>query len=819
MDTRLSNQDLFKRLSNRLINSFKSRKTILFVTILILFVGLATADSGSPQCGSWDRTGDSSGAAEPRLEISSPAGIDCTEDPMGEYAEYEARCWDDEGAGTYQLVAWVNEYDSIDYWDDPEINEYYFSNGYQGGNIDYTWESDSPVQEQLQFDERKEVTWGCATGNEDGFTGTRFYPPSHGEVTEDETNFVLDSGYSAVDGREEQTESFHAFSVENTGYDSGCGAVEYTVQNIGSDSETYCLDSGESKTSRFLSIIPSVGDADTGLSTSVSSDDDIFYGGDATIDLKEYDVVCNIEGSGSVGGDCGGTVERTDDFEVEAYPADGWEFDEWTVDWESLTGSSPVRTFEATESKATGDKFQLTAHFEEEPDPANFEVSSQTSSTYWHPDGVENDEESSVRVMVENTGDEHACQTIEYDTGFGSDSTSVCLDGGEDLGSWGEILDVMPGSGDAGSYTGTVSSEDDSFNVDITVEEPPAFFDVDVQHSSSFTNLDVDAGEDIEVRLEEENTGGQSDCKDVTVDISGIGSQTENICLDEGESNTYGERYSFSTSIGDEGSYSGDVIVEDGEGSGDSFTAEVSTPTYNIDCSVSGSGSVGGDCGSTVEHGDSATVTADPDSEWMFDIWSGDTTSNSDIYTFSDVSSDISVTAEFIEEAVFSVSNVVFDDEVVEGNSYSGSATITNSGEECDSTSVSASSNVGSDSNSTNSLCGGDSDTVSFSISTSEGDGGQTVTTTVDSGDETESDDTFIELAQPDPVEFMNIRSSGSVLELPLVDPNDDALEYDHLRVRVNGEVLAADLVDTAEEDASNLRVRTSSGVLAWREN
>jgi len=77
---------------------------------------------------------------------------------------------------------------------------------------------------------------------------------------------------------------------------------------------------------------------------------------------------------------------------------------------------------------------------------------------------------------------------------------------------------------------------------------------------------------------------------------------------------------------------------------------EEEVPTYSIFCDVGeGNGSTGGDCGTTVEHGDSATITASatPFSGYAFSHWSGDASGTSTSYTFSNVTSNKSATAHF----------------------------------------------------------------------------------------------------------------------------------------------------------------------------
>ncbi|MGM0439336.1 MAG: hypothetical protein ACQEP3_02810 [Patescibacteria group bacterium] len=115
-----------------------------------------------------------------------------------------------------------------------------------------------------------------------------------------------------------------------------------------------------------------------------------------------------------------------------------------------------------------------------EPQPATFDLEPRENSYFWSPDGIEEEEESSVRVTVRNTGDVYGCQDIIYEIpGVGSDSEEVCLDRGESI-YWGPTLTVMPAYGDAGEHTGTVSSADDSFEVDLKILARPEILDTEV---------------------------------------------------------------------------------------------------------------------------------------------------------------------------------------------------------------------------------------------------------------------------------------------------------------------------------------------------
>jgi hypothetical protein len=79
----------------------------------------------------------------------------------------------------------------------------------------------------------------------------------------------------------------------------------------------------------------------------------------------------------------------------------------------------------------------------------------------------------SVEATVENTGNVEDTQTITLDAGaLGTDSTSVTLDGGA---STDVTLFVGTNIGDAGEYTATVSSADDSATASVTVSGDAEF--------------------------------------------------------------------------------------------------------------------------------------------------------------------------------------------------------------------------------------------------------------------------------------------------------------------------------------------------------
>lgn len=72
----------------------------------------------------------------------------------------------------------------------------------------------------------------------------------------------------------------------------------------------------------------------------------------------------------------------------------------------------------------------------------------------------------------------------------------------------------------------------------------------------------------------------------------------------------------------------------------------------------------------------------------------------------------------------------------------------------------------------------------------------------------------------PTPIEYFRVEVDGQTYNLPLIDPNDDALQKPGFRFNVDGQTLAADLVDPGSPKTSPFRVyHPNYGVLAWRKD
>jgi hypothetical protein len=216
-----------------------------------------------------------------------------------------------------------------------------------------------------------------------------------------------------------------------------------------------------------------------------------------------------------------------------------------TLSWE--TRSDDAGDYTATvksddDSDSTGVTVQKPANFAVTIDETNSPINEGNSLT--------------VDATVENTGDVNAQQTITLDApGLGQDSTSETLSSGE---STTVSLSVGSGSGDAGEYTATVASEDDSDSTGVTVQKP-AEFTVGITE----TNAPILTNETLTVNATVENVGGLSDSQSVTLTIGGQQRDATDVILAAGESTSV--TLSWATGEDDAGEYDAVVASADGD--------------------------------------------------------------------------------------------------------------------------------------------------------------------------------------------------------------------------------------------------------------
>ena len=324
----------------------------------------------------------------------------------------------------------------------------------------------------------------------------------------------------------------------------------------------------------------------------------------------------------------------------------------------------------------------------DQPAPADFGVSvSGTNSPVTEGDTL------SVTATVENTGGQTATQTVDFSVGSVSDSQSVTLDADE---SQSVTFEWTTDEDDAGSYTATVESANDSATTSVSVEasepepdpEPePADFGVSV----SSTNSPVTEGETITVDATVENTGGQQATQTVVLDIDGSTVDSQSVTLGAGESEMVS--LSWTTAAGD---------------AGDS-TATVSTADASAQTTV------------TVE-----APAPDPD------------------------------------PASFGVSVSSTNSPVTAGEPLDVTTTITNDGEQSGTQTIELDVAGGVQDSESVSLGAGESETITLSWATAEGDGGD-YAATVSSVDASAQTDVTVESATTIPSSFTTVVEDGEI--------------------------------------------------------
>ena len=141
-----------------------------------------------------------------------------------------------------------------------------------------------------------------------------------------------------------------------------------------------------------------------------------------------------------------------------------------------------------------------------------------------------------LAVTIENRGEVTSSQTVDLGIGsLGSDSVSVQLAGGA---STQRTFSVGTETGEAGSYTATIASANDSLSRDVTVDpvtQPdPANFSVRIDS----TNAPVLAGNPLTVNVTVQNTGNASGTQTVGLTLGDVSNDDSELTLAAGASTT-----------------------------------------------------------------------------------------------------------------------------------------------------------------------------------------------------------------------------------------------------------------------------------------
>jgi hypothetical protein len=191
----------------------------------------------------------------------------------------------------------------------------------------------------------------------------------------------------------------------------------------------------------------------------------------------------------------------------------------------------------------------------------------------------------SVGAVVTNTGNE-GTQTVTLDVaGSQRDSETVSIRPGvTDF----VTLDWTPGSGDAGQYTATVASDNDTATQSVTILNGNVSFSVDI----TGTTAPIIENQTLSVDYNVTNIGSLSGSQTVSLEVAGAQRDTTNLTLDAGKSAQ--GALSWATQSGDAGEYTATVSSDN--------TSESVPVTVESGDSGDSSGSNGASNMSTVDN-------------------------------------------------------------------------------------------------------------------------------------------------------------------------------------------------------------------------
>jgi hypothetical protein len=441
--------------------------------------------------------------------------------------------------------------------------------------------------------------------------------------------------------------------------------------------------------------------------------------------------------------------------------------------------------------------------------PAEYDVTIDSTSS-----PVVQSETLEVTATIENLGTEDGSQqtiALALDNGVGQvDSTSVQLNGEE---STQVSLEWTTSSGDAGSYTATVSSADDSASTGVTVQEP-ATFAVSIQS----TNSPVVQSETLSVTATIENTGDVQGTQTVELDVSSesttLGTDSASVTLDAGK--TTNQEFTVSTGDGDAGSYTATVSSENSSADTSVTVQEpatfavsidstnspvVQSETLSVTATIENTGDVQGtqtveldvSSESTTLGTDSASVTLDAgqtkDKTLAVSTGDGDAGSYTATVSSENSSADTPVTVQ--EPATFAVSIQSTNSPVVQSETLSVTATIENTGDVQGTQTVdldvsSGSTTLGTDSAEVT-LSSGQTTDQEFTVSTGDGDAGD-YTASVSSENSSASQSVTI-------LEPANLKLVDTEVVIPSEVADGNSLEVTY-NVTNTGEVKGSETVE-----------------------
>ncbi|GAB3023603.1 CARDB domain-containing protein [Natronobiforma cellulositropha] len=545
-------------------------------------------------------------------------------------------------------------------------------------------------------------------------------------------------------------------TVENVGDETATQTISYQFNETTVDTTTLTLDGNESQVVSFSHTA----DAETGTYThGISSQNSSASAPVQVLEPAHFAVDIDETTSPVVENDTlvvDATVTNTG--EVEDTQTISLETDGQLRDSESLTledGETETVTLEWETGESDAGNYTALVSSDDDSDsapvqvlePANFDISiAETTSP------VVANETLLVNATVTNTGEVEDTQTISLETdGQPRDSDSLTLAGGA---SETVTLAWATEEGEAGNYTATVSSDDETDSTEVRVLEP-ANFDVSILETTS----PVVANETLLVNATVTNTGEVEDTQTISLETDGQLRDSDSLTLGEGETETV--TLEWATEAGDAGNYTALVSSADDE---DMAEVQVLEPA-NFDISIAETTSpvvanetllVNATVTNTGEVEDTQTVLLETDgqprdsdsltlaggaSETVTLAWAtgeGDAGNYTAVVSSDDETDSAAV--QVLEPAQFAVSIDETSSPVVANDTLIVNATISNTGEVEDTQTVDL--DIGGTDRDSESLtlAGGENETITLEWETGEGDAGNH-TALVSSDDDTDSAD------------------------------------------------------------------------------
>jgi len=329
--------------------------------------------------------------------------------------------------------------------------------------------------------------------------------------------YAIDTEDPVADaGVADQTQVGVEYTLNGTGSSDNVEVVEWTwyIEGVSGEADGYD-DEVEGETVEY--VFPYEGTYDVTLEVrdaEGNSDTDSIW---MIVDSELFELNVNVEGEGEVD-----VYPHMDEYEngteveLTAIPEEGWQFVEWTGDYE---GTEEELTIVMDEDK------NITAHFVDE---AYFAV-----ELVDHNAEVEEGEEVLVEYNVTNKGGLNGTQDIEFLVGTEliSIEENITLEPGEEYN--GEFTWLAE---EAGEYDLVLRSEDDDSRETVVVMEPedppePAYFEVNVIGYDE----EVEEDQDILVSTLLMNTGEEEGTQEIEFIVDGSLMDSKEIPLSAGE--------------------------------------------------------------------------------------------------------------------------------------------------------------------------------------------------------------------------------------------------------------------------------------------